>query len=192
MNSSKIDIIYTQTGNVCVFASYSIIINYFSKGRKKITALLNKYVEVYNTNPTGNSALQLEDSIYHHYHSYCKANKLRGFEFIRDQHLNDKFSTYNYCTPKIIAVNNNHTVLPSHHNISLRKKLKRGGLAMVLYQSGNKLFHSIVIGFDKRKGGFFIRNPQQFQNHPLLSRTDFLKNNDILEYILFERIKRRN
>ena len=123
MNSSRIDIKFAQEGPSCVFASYAIIINYFSDGKESITSLRNRYVHIFNTNPQDDSDFQIEKSINIHYHSYCEKNNLRGFEFIKQQHIKDIFSTSKYCIPKMLAVNTGDEKLPIFHNNKIKKRL---------------------------------------------------------------------
>lgn len=187
MNSTKIDVNYSQTGNVCVFASYSIIMNYFSKRRNNISDLIYCYVQIFQTNPVNNTALEIENSIHKHYHSYCQGKNLRGFQFIANCHNGNMFSTLRFCVPVKVAVNIGHSALSRRHNTTLKKRLRKGGLAMVLTDNGN---HAIVVGFDKRKKGYFYRNPTRY-NDQVLVKQDILNINDIFEYILFERRKKQ-
>ncbi|MBK7234037.1 MAG: hypothetical protein IPH93_17665 [Saprospiraceae bacterium] len=191
MNSSKIDVNYAQTGNICVFSSYAIIMNYFSKNRKNICELIDRYIQEFQTNPASNTILDKENSVHQHYHRYCHANNLRGFQFIASRHKMNLFSTLRYSVPVNVAVNAGNLPLNRGHNIMLKRKLRKGGLAMILLHNTPPTngFHAIVIGFDKHKGGYFYRNPTR-NNGQVLVWVDFLKNNDIFEYILFERFKK--
>jgi hypothetical protein len=187
MNSCKIDATYAQTGAICVFASYAIIMKYFSQNRKDICELIGKYVQVFGTNPTTESILDIENSVHRHYHAYCTDNKIRGFHFIACKHKKNYFLTFKYSTSVQVVVNDGSIDRPLHrrHNEALKRNLKKGGLAMILI---DKMNHTIVVGFDKRKGGYFYRNPTRSQGKVLV-REDFLKDNDVYEYILFERNK---
>ncbi len=176
-NSNRIEITYVQAGGVCVFASYAIIMNYFSRGRVSVRGLMDRYIQAFQLTPVSNSDLDREVSIYFHYNN-CG---MRGFKFIEREHKKNTFFTSRFCIPKNVAVNIGYNPLNKKHNDFLKRKLKKGGLAMVLYPlSGG--FHAIVIGFDRRNKGYFYRDP----NNCVLSNGDFLKGNSIFEYILFE------
>ncbi len=191
IEAKKINTSYQQAGNICMFASYSIIINYFSKNiitHKDIYPKVikqfpgfSKKIKTQLTTTHGNDRQKVvEDMISEKYHEYCRSNgDIRGFNYIANLHDTDALATKNYCKIKgKDAIKFGH--IPENDRDQLRDNLKmEGGLAMVLFPvSPNS--HAVVIGFDTNDG-YFIRDPNCNQ----IEFIDFLNTNDITEYIWF-------
>lgn len=181
MNPTRLNTRYTQTGKICVFASYAIIMEYFSNGNKKIPELFNIYISA-NKLPhnTSMDTETKENLISAHYHFHCQKNKLRGFCYIATEHKNNKYKTDEYC--KVIDVQTSENIpLITEIKSKLKNDLLNGGLAMVLMMNNDGSFHSIVIGYVDTLG-YFYRNPHEQK----ICYDDFLQENDIYEFILFD------
>jgi len=190
----NIDVDYKQHGNICMFASYSIIINYysdkdlnqdniFSKVIGLFPGFLNQINKVLATTPKEQRKSKRENLISGKYHKHCQANgDIRGFDYITSLHNTNALGTKDYC---IVLKNNAIDIkvgfIPLAERLDLRDKLKIvGGLAMILFPENSNL-HSIVVGFDFKKDSYFKRDP----NYKEIFHDDFLQSNDICEYIWF-------
>jgi hypothetical protein len=182
MDANKIDKEYKQTGNICVFASYSIIMNYFSDGNLKVYDLIDLYISINRIDCNADDSIETKENlVYGHYHKHCRNNNLRGFYYLEEEHRNNVYGTAGFC----ISVDKDSNVdvpLSSAKKCELRLKLINGGLAMVLFKNPDVGFHSIVVGYDNKKG-YFYRNPTEQK----IQYKDFLKDNHIYEFILFQK-----
>jgi hypothetical protein len=182
---------YTQIGNVCATASYGIIVEYFSQSKYPLTKFFTEYLNRHNLNDFkkiaeiakgGSKVVRKfrEDKIDEHFHNYCRTNDdKRGFEYIVELHNENFFQTNSYC--EVIRYNAKKILLDKDEIQSLREELKKGGLAMVLYQVTAGLLHSVVVGYDVQRGDYFMRDPNKNE----IIYEDILLTKEITEYILF-------
>ncbi len=186
MDSNKIDLTYSQEGGVCVFASYAIIMNCFSKGQRTISDLINSYVQKFNTKPSSKRTIDVENSIQKHYFGHCVEYKLRGFNFIANCHNSNFFDTQNLCSIVSVVVNRDQNPLSCDNNKFLKDRLllNTESLAMVLIDEGN---HTIVVGYNEIEKSYFFRNPTSNDGQVLTSE-DILATKEIYEFILFENL----
>lgn len=190
MNLEYLNKNYTQTGGVCVTATYGIILEYFSDGEYKIENFFEDYQE--KLKPTQEmldwslengacyrTSNNVEDLICAHFHYECiDIKKISGYRYIEELNSANTFSELKYCT--IVDKKHSSSSIENETSIRLRKKLESGGLAMALYNTGST-YHSIVIGFDNEKNKYFKRDPQTLN----IVYEDFLRENRITEYLLF-------
>ena len=182
---------YTQTSDVCATASYGIIIEYFSNGKFSRNLFFEDYLKKHKlikpqeldaVRKVGAKAIRQlkEKKIYDYFLTYCKSsNDKRGFTYIKEIHDNDEFKTNEYC--KITKSKAQLEFISKAEVLELREELKKGGLAMVLYDFPNGGSHSIIIGYDSESNKYFKRDP----NYKDIIYEDFLAVNEIREYILF-------
>lgn len=161
----NIDVTYQQAGNICMFASYGIIINYFSK--KAITfdqiylnvidqfpGLKHEIESMLTKSPSSDIRVVSEDIISTKYHIHCRNVDIRGFDYIKSLHDTNALGTKQFC-----LVKESNAVYPGFIQLSERMSLrdnlmKIGGLAMVLFPVGPN-WHAIVIGFDTINNSYF-------------------------------------
>ncbi len=189
----KIDVNYVQQGGVCVWASYSIIIDYYSNKFINHTQIFSRFIDhlrpefdslitnTLATGPVGQMERTKENLITDIYQKHCVNNgDIRGFDYITDLHNTNILGTKEYC-----VVKGNKAVktgsIPQSEKMGLRDDLKNiGGLAMVLYPEYRD-WHSIVVGYDSGKNNYFKRDP----NKNKICNDDFLLKENICEYIWF-------
>lgn len=181
---------YQQTGNVCVTASYGIVVEYFSKSKFTVNKFLNDYLSKYKVDLKNQSIIAKqgqrkligyrENQLSAHFHKICRENgDKRGFEFIKEIHNEDIFNTLQFCS--IVSSKAQKEYIEQLEVDLLREALKKGGLAMVLYKVSENSLHSVIVGFDKENQLFFVRDPAQKG----VKYEEVLSIHRITEYILF-------
>lgn len=192
----KINVDYVQQGGVCVWASYSIIIDYYSNEKINHIQIFSRFIDHlrpefdslikdnFENTPVDQREKNKEDLITNIYQKHCANNgNIRGFKYIVTLHDTNVLGTKEYCIVKGDNAVEKGCILQSER-IDLRNNLKNvGGLAMILYPT-NPDWHSIVVGYDRTKNSYFIRDP----NCKQIIYDDFLQSNDICEYIWFSDI----
>jgi hypothetical protein len=183
--------VYKQKGDVCALASYSIIIEHYSKKEadmQKVFAnfidffpdLNKKITKVLNKTDSKDRLLMKENLISNEFHSHCRNDHdKRGFDFFVELHNLNSIKTGCYCTV-IKSKAQKSTNISKTEVLEIRENLKLGGLAMILYFTTNG-GHSIVVGYDKDKKAYFKRDT----NTREIEYEDFLESNNICEYIWF-------
>ena len=188
----NIDLDYVQQGGVCVWASYSIIIDYYSNKKINHTQIYSRFIDhlrkefdslitnTLATAPVGQMDKTMENLITDIYQKHCVYNgDIRGFDYITNLHNTNVLGTKEYCVVKENKAVENGFIQTSER-IKLRDNLKNiGGLAMVLYRVYPD-WHSIVVGFDIDKNRYFKRDP----NYNEIMDIDF-DSHEICEYIWF-------
>lgn len=186
----NIDVDFKQHGNICMFASYSLIIDYYSDKNISYKEIFSSVIGLFpGLDAKIKKALpktlapqrrkMREDLISDEYHEYCRNNgDIRGFDYITNLHITNALGTQNYCKVlKNNAIKNGF--ISQIEKLDLRDNLKIiGGLAMVLFPT-NPNWHAIVVGYDTDKTSYFQRDP----NFKRIDYVDFLLSNDICEYI---------
>lgn len=188
----NIDVEYKQHGNICMFACYSLIIDYYSNKNISYKEIFSSVIglfpgldlkikKAFPKTPAPQRRKRKEDLISDEYHEYCRNNgDIRGFDYITNLHNTNALGTQNYCR---VLMNNaiKNGYISQSAKLNLRDNLKNiGGLAMVLFPT-NPNWHAIVIGFDTDKNSYFQKDP----NFKRIDYVDFLQSKDISEYIWF-------
>lgn len=191
---SRINTTYKQTGNVCVLASYSIVIEYFSKGKLDLSAIFTKFITLFEglnstigrhlvkAKPEERRRLR-ENLISEKFHEHCRTNgDIRGFNYFVELHNSDVLNSNGFGT--IIRSNAfKDSFIPVAERNELRDALiDENRLAMVLYPVSANALHAVVVGFDSTSKSFFKRDPQIGE----IQYADVLLMSEITEYILFE------
>ena len=190
IQTEKINIVYQQAGDICVLASYGIIMDYFSNKSVSIDAVYNCFVnqfpelsEYVKKRKAHHFRKDIENQIANKYHDYCMNNgDIRGFNYIARLHNSNLFKTRSFC-----VIIGNDAVKEGFISISERQKLRenlklKGGLAMVLFPAPVG-WHTIVVGFASNQG-YFLRDPNDNQ----ITNSDFLAHHEISEYIWFSKL----
>jgi len=182
---------YKQKGDVCALASYSIIIEHYSRRVVKMQSVFSNFVsyfpdlnkkitKVLNKTHANERSKVKENLISMEFHNYCKsANDKRGFDFFVELHNANALNTRCYChVIKSKALKSEN--IDVNEVAIIRENLKSGGLAMVLFFTSEDA-HSIVVGYDKDKNEYFKSDT----NARKIEYEDFLDLNMICEYIWF-------
>lgn len=151
---NKIDNMYIQQGDVCVFASYAIIVNYFSNGTKSVSDIIKSVAKSFNIST--NNIKCRENKIHHLYFRNAKKACKRGFDFVTQLHNSNAFDTRRYCNIESTKICWTAKRPLSRKIIGqLLKRLKKGSLAMILRDNMN---HAVTIFYNKEKSSFCIRD----------------------------------
>jgi len=183
---------FAQKGKVCVLASYSIIMEYFSNKKLPLEEIFKKYNETYNAvNPItlagiakkgGNVRYYFENGIYSHFNSYAKNKKMQGSEFIEHIHNGDILKTKSYSA--IVDIITDTKYIGDNQRNNLSKKVESiDTMAMILYPSSENEVHCIGIGTDLKNSPFY-RDPEKAS----IVLKDGLHDKEVTEYIVFKKI----
>ena len=183
-DSTKMDNQYVQQGEVCVLASYALIINYFSEGELSVEEILNRYAG-HGKIDISVSQINKENKIKEHY--YIEAGSERGFNYIAcNLHNGNVIDTRKYC--QVIAHNAELEAISDKEKEELKDKLKENDrIVMCLFPSSHGYYHACVFGWDNDEREYFTRDPQNGKIDKIDYSRDILKEKIITEYILFEK-----
>lgn len=168
---------YTQSGSICVLASYAIVIDYFSSN--DIQKTLTNYMNYANLSDKKNKKKNHE-LISNEFHNHCIPLNKRGFDYIVELHNGNDLDTGSSC--KIIDHLAQLTSINQNIINTIKETLKENEtLAMILFKSGPKMSHAVVVGWDDNSESYFYRDPER---KGIIKEDIFI--NDIQEYILFQ------
>lgn len=188
-NENQINSNYQQSGNICVLASYWIVLSYFSDNTiGDLYNIANKLrVDNYINYNNDKNLKILEDNIGKAFNDYCKTTRqnIRGYQFIEDIH---KKHFDNICSIAYTKWENgsNKNFHLSDINIKEISKIliDEEALALLTYSTANG-FHSIVVGYSPKKS-FFKRDTNDTATTAIKSLSD-ISNGNICEAIVFKK-----
>lgn len=174
---------FVQQGQICAFACYGIIVEYFSDNEIKVENLLDKYIDRFQLKsfPFGNNKMRRkQNEISKHFHEYCWSKSMRGFDFLRQIHLNDELGVKHYCN--IILAKASLESISADDLLLIRNELEQNeALVMVLYKVNARNYHAVVVGFDTNSEEYFYKDPEKSK----IYKDDFWKGKEITEFIIF-------
>jgi hypothetical protein len=184
VNKDSFNKSFVQKGAICVMASYGIVIEYFSNNIFTIDHLLDNYVNEFNISCSSfsqNIQAKKHENISKHFHTYCRENNnMRGFDFIKQLHDENKLGTNKFC--RIIGFKAQLQKISDEDICLIQKELiDNEAVAIVLYKANNSNFHAVAIGFDTAKKTYFYKDPEMNK----IGNGNILSRKEIWEFIIF-------